>query len=724
MRVRYGTPARAVRRATIVIAALLSGCAGGGSGTALPSATPTATVLPTPTIPPIESSVGASLHIQLSNGAATELRATLSGTRLSGPPPDGAQTSYGPLEQPVASTGTAAVDVKGLAPGIWLQQIAVPTTGQQQFHQSLLIADPDTANSVAWTLFGTVLPVNDSSDDGDGTCDQTCTLRDAVGAGNAAVGPALVVFDHTALGTPAEVMAIDGRIDITAAGLTIDGTDVNGNPSPVAEFSQRIFPVEITMKTTPAVTMPPDAEGCPCHQDYGGTLFAAASGVALIGLHIERVYPRGEADICCGDLTLIELGEGGANGRVDTCLLDGGGRAITNAVTPPGETGPATSKDCVKPERTGSTPDNPVVVTNSELSYCVDRGVKVQDDFLLLERNWVHNNLRCAVFAIVPGGNIQAVGNLIEENGKNCPSGAPPNCSGQVVTRPDAPQVAAQGNTSQFALSGNVIRSGPLTGVYWQVDSTGTLTDSFVCGMASSGIFSDRTAGEVSGAMVRGTASVLNDGYGARFVETVGADLGTDAGADAGNNAFAGNPTGADVVNDLRGQSVISAEGNQWASCYPASGATADQCDAGAISDDDTNNSPSSNDRVDVQNPQPQQSTGAVTLTAAAPTSAAAGSLIVVTGTGFDAVSGLSGLTSADCANLAGTNTCSPLHGTCVEFLEGDTWTAAADILGVTPTTVMVRAPFTCTAPTTVRVRRAVLGGGDMVSNELPFCIN
>src|SRR5262249_34912738 len=125
-----------------------------------------------------------------------------------------------------------------------------------------------------------------------------------------------------------------------------------------------------------------------------------------------------------------------------------------------------------------------------------------------------------------------------------------------------------------------------------------------------------------------------------------------------------------------------------------------------------------------VQNPQPQQSSGAVTLTAAGPTVAAAGSMIVVTGSGFDAVSGVSGLTSADCANLASTNTCSPLHGTCIEFLDGDTWTAAADVLGVPPTAVMVRLPFTCTAPTKVRARRAVLNGAEAVSNELPFCLN
>ena len=87
-------------------------------------------------------------------------------------------------------------------------------------------------------------------------------------------------------------------------------------------------------------------------------------------------------------------------------------------------------------------------------------------------------------------------------------------------------------------------------------------------------------------------------------------------------------------------------------------------------------------------------------------------------------MSGVEGLTPEDCAKLATTNTCAPLHGTCVEFMADGVWTAAADVLGVTPTFVMVRSPLTCTAPTQVRVRRAVLDGGEAVSNPLTICTN
>ena len=40
----------------------------------------------------------------------------------------------------------------------------------------------------------------------------------------------------------------------------------------------------------------------------------------------------------------------------------------------------------------------------------------------------------------------------------NCPSGAPPHCVGQVVTRPDGPQVSAQGNRTTFVLDRNIVR--------------------------------------------------------------------------------------------------------------------------------------------------------------------------------------------------------------------------------------------------------------------------
>jgi CSLREA domain-containing protein len=401
----------------------LGGCGddntgGGGSGTT-PTGIggPEATATPTPL-------ASAGVVLTLTNGGAATQQAMLSGTRLSGPA-DHRATSYGPLAQSVDGHGAATVGVPALAPGVWLHRIEVTATGQQQYRQALVVDDPATPNALAWTVFATVLSVNQAADTGDGDCDTTCTLRDAVTTANMAAAPVLIVFDHAQLGTPSQVFALDQRVFIQSAGLTIDGTDENGDPSPVVDFTQRTFPARITLRGTKQAQIGAPSGACPCTQDYGGTLFAGAPGVVFVGLHVDRTYPP-QAEICCGDQTLIELGQGALNGRVDTCLLDGGGREITDAVTPMGRTGQATSKDCIKPERTGSTPAQPVVVTNSEISYCLDRGAKVADDFLLLSHNWIHNNLRCAMFAIVPQGSIEVEGNLIEENGMNCPRGAPP----------------------------------------------------------------------------------------------------------------------------------------------------------------------------------------------------------------------------------------------------------------------------------------------------------
>jgi CSLREA domain-containing protein len=107
--------------------------------------------------------------------------------------------------QSVASKADATVDVPALAPGIWLHRVSVAATGQQQFRQSLVVDDPNRSSALDWTLFATVLTVNQAADDGDGRCDTTCTLRDAVMKANKAKRPVLIVFDHTVLGTPAEV---------------------------------------------------------------------------------------------------------------------------------------------------------------------------------------------------------------------------------------------------------------------------------------------------------------------------------------------------------------------------------------------------------------------------------------------------------------------------------------------------------------------------------------
>ena len=118
------------------------------------------------------------------------------------------------------------------------------------------------------------------------------------------------------------------------------------------------------------------------------------------------------------------------------------------------------------------------------------------------------------------------------------------------------------------------------------------LRDTFVCGMADSGILSERQAGEAQDAVVRGTASVLNGGSGVEVRRSVAIDLGNDGGADAGDNGFAGNPANRQVFNNMSPTATVLAQGNQWQSCYPAGSDTAEGCDVDAIAADDTNDVP------------------------------------------------------------------------------------------------------------------------------------
>jgi hypothetical protein len=169
---------------------------------------------------------------------------------------------------------------------------------------------------------------------------------------------------------------------------------------------------------------------------------------------------------------------------------------------------------------------------------------------------------------------------------------------------------------------------------------------------------------------------------------------------------------------------VILAEGNQWEHCYSATGATPDACSVGAIGDRDTNNTVGALDKIDVQNPQANQSTGAVRIDRVEPTAAVSGGLVHIFGSGFDAVSGHSGGVGGACRGLHQGNSCNPLHGTCVEFRVDDRWEEAQGILAVTPTHLVVRAPISCAAPIMLRVRRTILNGSEVASDPVPFCYN
>jgi hypothetical protein len=750
-----------------------------GTPTSTPTPTETATSTATPTLTPTPTATPATgrLTLRMHNDWAVDAMVELSGERLNGPPAETGATEYGPLSAALSSSPSGSVELEiatPIAPGVWVHHIRVlGETEYTQHQQSLIVASDASSSSVEWGLFRTVLVVNRNDDDGDGVCDETCTLRDAIDGTAMAPTPVLIRFDAAALAD--EHGRVHVRIDhnaplrVRAPGTMIDGRDMAGNPSPLADFPDRIYPTTVALIAENANPAP--GQVCPCRESNGGTIRVQAEGVQLEGLAIMRQLAA-EGSICCGDQDLVAFDAVSKGSVLRNSLLDGGARAIASAQVAQGQTQAPTGKDCVEARNTGATATDPVVIENSELRYCHDRGVKSKEGHLRLQRNWIHHHLRGGVFVLAPTGGsttagvVEAAENLIERNGRNCPTGDPSDCGPTArITRTQASEMSAQGNLTAFITSGNVLRDGVLQGMYFQGRSEAALAGDYVCGMdngAGGGIgllvkattppppmscvseddceddricVEGQCVDDATGApdvVVRGVTTAYNGDSGVRLNGYRAADFGVDGMAGAGNNAFTVNGfTTAGIprlkrnfVNALADTSVlVSAQGNQWQHCYPTDGPEPDACSLTSISRNDTNNAnaaPQPN-RVDANNPRPHASSAAVEIDSVAPVRVLTGALVHITGRGFDAISGHS-TASRDCGALQEGNGCDPLRGTCVEFLVDGQWTAAADVLAVTPTHLVVRSPITCSAPALLRVRRRALGGAERASEPVPFC--
>jgi hypothetical protein len=751
------------------------------TSTRKPTTTPTLTPTDTPTTVPTSTPAAAILSVRMHNDWAVDAVLEFSGERLSGPPLQNNQVpTYGPISASISSADTTPVDLlipAELAPGVWVHHVRAPGAGEYAQHQqTLVIGDAQAPNVVEWRVFRTVLTVNRDDDGGDGVCDETCTLRDAIDTATVSPPPVLIRFDANVLADAHGRVQI--RIDhnapllVQASGTEIDGRDATGNPSPLPDFPDRTYPTTITLIAENA--NPDPSQACPCMESNGGVIRVQADRVSLEGLAIMRQLAA-EGTICCGDQDLVAFDAGSQDGGVSTCLLDGGAQAIRSAQVAQGQTQGPTGKDCVEARTTGATADHPVVVENSELRYCHDRGVKSKAGYVRLERNWIHHNLRGGVFTLSPTGGltdkgiVEAIANLIERDGWNCPSGVPSDCGPRArITRRQASEMSAQGNLTELITAGNVLRDGVLQGMYFQGRSEGAISDDYVCGVSNEGgggigilvklvtpappvpclseddceddatCLNGQCVEDTSGAptvSVRGVATVYNADSGVRLNGYRSADFGTDGAANAGHNAFADNGFTVNGVPRLKRNFVnalvdttalVPAQGNQWQHCYPANGAAPDTCSPSSISRNDTNNTNSAPqpDRVDADHPQPHASTGGLAIIdSVAPLRVVEGGLVHIDGRGFDAISGYSP-DMPDCAGLKNGNSCEPLHGTCVEFLVNGRWTAAGDVLAVTPTHLVVRSPLTCVAPTLLRVRRQILNGGEIASVPVPFCRN
>jgi len=93
---------------------------------------------------------------------------------------------------------------------------------------------------------------------------------------------------------------------------------------------------------------------------------------------------------------------------------------------------------------------------------------------------------------------------------------------------------------------------------------------------------------------------------------------------------------------------------------------------------------------------QPTHRRAAPRIATIEPSFAAGGDLIRIYGEGFDAIDGV----GSSCNTPIEVNTCRPLRGNCVLIDR-----VPAAVIAVTPTMLVVRAPFTCVAPVRASVR-------------------
>ena len=691
--------------------------------TSTPTVTPTSTHTWTPTETATPAPPG-DLIIGLHNRSKQLRIARLSGFLLDGPAPGDARTSYGPRQINLAPQLRSDAREGDLAVGTWVHRIDVDGTKQGQAEQGMVIANFES--SIDWNLFGAVLVVNNDETAGDGICDQHCTFRDAIESAVSVDAPVLLRFDHAAFSGVVSIS--DGLpVVVTTDGLVIDGRDDLGRPSPLLPFADRHYPSRIE-----AISAVPDEEKvpgqlCPCQESGAGVLRIQASDVKIVGLELSRHLPP-EGEICCGDQDLIAFDAASRGSILRDSLLDGGAAAIASAEVPQGRTGPATGKDCIDADSIGAGAIN---IENSEIRYCMDRAAKSRQGWLRVVGNWIHHNLRGGLFALSPStlsptpGVIEARENLVEENGQNCPTGQPADCgTEQTVTRTQSSEVVAQGLSSNLQTVGNVIRDGVAHGIRFRPGSTGALDGDSICGINrgtnGKGVLIENVDGS-EGLRVRGVSVIYNDDAGVKIEGEALPDLGA---GEAGNNAFTqnGSRSRRNCINLVEGE-TLPAQGNQWQHCYPSGVADPNECDLQSISDNDTNSDIGSMNRVDLRFAQPHLGTESLEVHAVEPSMSLIDGVVRIRGRGIDAISGQSGGVNGDCRKLKEGNSCEPLRGTCVEFLDGDIWIPARDVLGLTPISVSVTSPIDCRVPSAIRLRRLDLNENELRSTPIPFCI-
>jgi hypothetical protein len=647
---------------------------------------------------------GAALTVRVNNPTGAFQTLAVSGTVVAAACSGGA-ISYGATVT-CAPGISDCFSVSGLAAGIWKHQIAAGV--QRQYAKSILVAgDPNgIANTIAWTTFVTVITV-DRMDDVTanpvprcpslpGT--RTCTLRQAMAHGGSAAPPLLIQFDPSVFpaGKPTAIqLASSGSLPIAGAGMVIDGTDPNGDPTFRGDPWSRI------------VSLP----------SSGATFVFSNRDALLTGLALQRpLLANGAAP---EDVIRFEGGSGETEQDVvATCKIDGGGEALTVK---------SSGHDCVEGVGgAGLDWADANLVRDSEITGCPDKGVKVTTlAYLSVRDSWLHHNIGGGIQATF-SGNVDAERNVIEHSGYNATAqvfldanGLSANGANTIVgsTTPSTPSV--------LRTSANIVRDNSSRGISVQELSNAALTNDFSCGAlngatgSQNGIAIYNNTASVAFAEVRGVASVYNGRNGATVADQSQADFGGN-GLAGGDNAFTQNATTPALGGhnlDNSSSAAVQASGDQWQHCYADPSHPSSACD-GPLGLDVSG-------AVIVAPPQPYRSDGTalpIVIERFTPAKAKAGDLVHITGHGFNAIDGYPA--GGNCTTtVQRSNSCNPIAGTCVQYEASPGEWIDVPVHAVTPREIAVQMPVTCAQPVAVRVLRRD-DTGAIVSGSKTFCTN
>jgi hypothetical protein len=610
-----------------------------------------------PACPP----TGGNLRVSALPPAATGPAAVVFFGNLDEPTCEGAlATGYARLVLcDPAVTGSCEAPFSALQPGRWSHRVLViggAGEGQLQGRRALLLAAAAGENAFSWPLFASVTTVSSLIDS------PTCTgcLRAAIAIAEGAAKPALVQF---ALNTVGTVVLAAPLPPLAAGRVTLDGFDPDGRPqrrtvdgNGLNAAALRITGADNTVAGLRVVNA------------GGNSDVVLIDGSAAVRNRLESLQVVGRSLIPCG-----------ADQR--GCLIDGICRTV--------ETDPplgACGDDGIA-ARGGAGLGGENVVFGCEVMGAFDKGIKISNGaFARVERSSLHDNADGGLQATL-GGSVLAVENVAENNHGTA------SANGLAANGPEGGVPPA----AVLETQGNLVRGNALRGISVRSLSEAVVRDDHVCGNGAPasggfGIAVLDAAGLSANASVQGTAVVHNTDGGVVVGDSSTLDLGGLG--SAGDNALAFNGPPAASRANLQNLTAfpVSASNDQWESCGGGW-----RCDVAAVLDRDVLQSPPLG-TVAVEPAQPPRARAPLEITAVSPPFAAAGELVRVYGKGFDAIEG--NAPDGGCEDIPSANRCDPPSGNCV-VVDGQ----PADVVAVTPTMLVLRAPFSCVAPVRIEIR-------------------